>query len=91
MAKQLARLTIMPGENGGHVVEHEFKRPAVDKSPLTYQEPEKHIFGPGDDAKLTAHISRALGLSDASEERAETKSPKAASMAEKVRSKVSGR
>ncbi|MDE2105610.1 MAG: hypothetical protein KGL39_50755 [Patescibacteria group bacterium] len=91
MAKELARLTITPGENGGHVVEHEFKRPAVDKHPLAYQEPEKHIFGPGDDVQLTAHISKALGLSDAPEEEAEARAPKAAQMAARVRSRVNGR
>lgn len=79
MAKQeLARLTITPGENGGHVVEHEFKHSG--NSPMSYEDSrEKHIFGPGDDYKLTAHISKTLGLKDAKEEAAEAKlSPKAA-------------
>lgn len=100
MAKrELERMTIIPGENGRHVVEHEYKRPRVDKHPLSYEAPEKHIFVPKDDYKLTAHISKTLGLDDAAEEEAEAKNPKeyygskdskdyGSSFASKVRSKV---
>jgi hypothetical protein len=80
MAKrEIEHLVIIPGETGGHVVEHQYKSSGNEKGPMRYEEPEKYIFGPGDDYKLTAHISKTLGLKDAKEEAEEAKlSPKAA-------------
>lgn len=74
MAKrELERMTIIPGENGGHVVEHEYSRGSSPKGMPAYEPPEKHPFGPKDDYKLTAHISKTLGLKDAKEEAEEAK------------------
>lgn len=89
MAKrEIEVMRIYPGEKGGHVVEHEYRRPVHDKHPMSYEPPEKHIFGPGDDRKLTAHISKTLGLSDAKEEEEEAK-PGKKSMAERVKARMS--
>lgn len=81
MAKnELRRLEIEPAENGGHTLTHFYKESSgPSNGPSRYVEPDRFVFGPDDDYKLTAHISKTLGLKDAKEEAAEAKlSPKAA-------------
>lgn len=73
---QMSRMEIEPAENGGHVVTHYLKStPKVGRGgdmSMAYHEPERHVFGPKDDKKLTAHISKHLGLGDAHEEEMES-------------------
>ena len=79
--RELRRLEVEPAENGGFTITHYFKDVSVPtrrglSEATRYVEPEKHVFGPGDDLKVTAHVSKALGLKDAPEEGAEAESGK---------------
>lgn len=66
--KELEEMTIRKAENGGHTVRHEFKRQPAHKGGLNggmYSDrppSEEHVFGPDDDAKLAAHVSKHLDL-----------------------------
>ncbi len=66
---KIRRLSIEPGDNGGHTVEHDYKRVAVTRkgrmnSGLDYEHPESKSFpiGPGQDQQLLDHIVEHLGL-----------------------------
>lgn len=73
MAKhQLESMEISPAKNGGHVVRHRFKPTPVMKKGgmgggmgMDYPQPEEHVFGPGDNAKVMAHVGKHLGLKGA--------------------------
>jgi len=71
MAKQLESIEIIPGENGGHRVVHNFKREMGKKggamSGGVYMERPKadeHIFGKSEDGKVLPHVGKALGLKE---------------------------
>lgn len=59
-------MEIEPAENGGFTVTHHMKEspkmsPKMGMS-MGYVEPEKHVFGKGEGAKLMAHITSHLGV-----------------------------
>ena len=60
---ELHHMEIHPAENGGHVVEHHFK-PKMQKSGafMEHKEPEKHVFGPTQGAKMVSHLKEHLGI-----------------------------
>ncbi len=62
-AVKIEHMRITPAENGGHVVEHHFA-PKMQKTGafMEHQEPEKHVFGPGDGHKMIAHVKKHLGI-----------------------------
>ncbi|HEX3851786.1 MAG TPA: hypothetical protein VHW01_12515 [Polyangiaceae bacterium] len=66
---QLDSMTITPAKNGGHTVKHSYKaRPTMRKGHfgggmgMDYPQSEEHVFGPGDGAKMLAHVKANLGL-----------------------------
>lgn len=58
--RRLSRIEIEIGANGGHTVAHHTARRGAGIGP--YEEPKKHIFGPGDKDKLRDHLHEHLGL-----------------------------
>lgn len=63
---ELASMRIEAAKNGGHVVRHDYRSKATySKSGgmgMDYPQPEEHVFGKGENAKLLAHISTHLRL-----------------------------
>jgi len=62
-------MEITPAENGGHTIRHSFKsKPTLRKGGMNsgmgmeYQEPEEHVFGKDEGAKVMSHIGKHLGL-----------------------------
>lgn len=55
---ELDHVRITPAENGGHVVEHHFES----GPDMRYKEPESHVFGADEGAKLLAHLKEHLGI-----------------------------
>ena len=75
--KELDHLEVHPGENGGHMVRHVFKRQVVNRkgamSGGMYSErpdDEEHDFGPGgpQEHAMMAHIAKALDFSGAAKD-----------------------
>ena len=70
--KQLEEMRIRKSDNGGHTVTHEYKRQPAHKGGMhggMYAErppSEEHVFGPDDDGKLAAHVSKHLDLKNIS-------------------------
>jgi hypothetical protein len=69
MAKQLESIEIIPGENGGHRVVHNFKRETSKKSGamtggvyIERPKSEEHLFGASAEGKVPPHIRKALNL-----------------------------
>jgi hypothetical protein len=66
--RPLRSIEIEPAENGGHTVTHRFKSsPNPGKSGSlseVYHEPETHVFGPDDGAKMITHVNGALGFKE---------------------------
>jgi hypothetical protein len=63
VAKQLESIEIIPGENGGHRVVHNFKRETGKKSGAmsggVYMErpkSEEHLFGASEEGKVLPHF-----------------------------------
>ena len=65
--KEVAHIRITPGENGGHEVAIEFKRPKVDKHPLAWQEDQRDHFGPKDGHHMLAHVANHLQIPDSAD------------------------
>lgn len=67
--KPIARLIIIPADNGGHTVEHHF-HPKHSKSGahISIEEPEHHAFGPGEHEQMLAHIANNLNLPEPEEQ-----------------------
>jgi hypothetical protein len=70
--KELESLRIEPAKNGGHTVRHSYKRVAVHRKGsmsggmgYDYPESEEFVFGPDDNEKMMAHVSKHLGLKKA--------------------------
>ena len=69
--KEIDTISIHPGENGGHMVRHSFKRTPVMRSGrdgglgYDYPESEEHIFGPRDGEKMMGHLATHLGMKGA--------------------------
>lgn len=68
MEKKIHHIEVHPGKNGGHRVVHEYERmPAHSKGSMSggmymeRPEPEEHLFGKGEHAKMMAHVGKALG------------------------------
>jgi hypothetical protein len=79
MAKgKMEHMRISPSENGGHSIEHHYKS-SMGKSGafLSHPEPETHVFGAHEGAKMIKHIKEHLGLGAKPEEHApaETEEP----------------
>lgn len=55
---KLRSIEIEKAENGGHVVNHRF----VNSGGPGYHEPEAHVFGESEGAKLMAHLKEHLGI-----------------------------
>lgn len=51
--KVLERLHIVPGEDGGHTVEHHYAHDG-----MTYHKPKVHVFGADEGAELMAHLAK---------------------------------
>jgi hypothetical protein len=51
--KELSHMRISEAENGGHLVEHHFE---------SAHEPEQHVFGAADGAKLLAHVAKHMNV-----------------------------
>jgi hypothetical protein len=66
--RKLRSITIRPGKNGGHSVQHQYEpAPQFSKGMsggLTMGAPEMedHSFGPGDHGGLVKHLAQALAL-----------------------------
>jgi hypothetical protein len=78
MKSTLHRLEIAPSSNGGFTVTHHMKPmpthsrgSAFGGMSMSSAEPKVHTFGKGEHAALTAHLAKALGLSNAGEEQEE--------------------
>lgn len=68
--KKLDHIRVHKGENGGHMVEHHFEQAGPQ-----YHEPEQHIFGKSEGAKLMSHIREHMGVvgdEDKDEEKGES-------------------
>jgi hypothetical protein len=69
MAKKLESIEIIPGENGGHRVVHNFKREMGKKGGsmaggLYMERPkaEEHLFGASEGSKVLPHVGKALDI-----------------------------
>jgi hypothetical protein len=64
--KKLESMEITPGANGGASILHRFKREISSKRmgemSMGSSEPETHVFGPGDGAKVMAHVAKHLNM-----------------------------
>jgi hypothetical protein len=61
---KMDHMRITPAENGGHTVEHHYKAMPSGKSGafMEHKEPETHVFGAGEGAKMLGHLKKHLGI-----------------------------
>jgi hypothetical protein len=72
MAKKvIRRISIEPAENGGHVVEHNYKPQPAHSSKngmgMEYPESETHVFGPEQGHAMLAHVANHLEIPEGEE------------------------
>lgn len=53
-AKVLDHMRVMPAENAGAIIEHHFTK--------FEHEPERHVFGKEEGAKMAAHVMKHAGM-----------------------------
>jgi hypothetical protein len=61
--KELRSIEVEKAENGGHTVSHRFN-----SGDGPYREPESHVFGKSEGAKLMAHLKEHLSINAKDEE-----------------------
>lgn len=73
--KNLASMHIMPANNGGFRVRHQFKPSPQSKGgsmsggvEMQYHQPEEHVFGADEGEQMVAHVAKHLGIRSNSSE-----------------------